>query len=1063
MKMSKLDKPIDKLIHDLKERAKELNCLYKVQELLSTPDINIDEICRGIIDILPPGWQYPDVCQAKIIYSGKTYQTPGFKEALWVQSADVIVQEEKVGVISIYYTEERPASDEGPFLKEERKLINTIAEQFGFYILHEQLRRVFEQQLKTEEERKGEWWVILDLLKRTDPALLTHISRKMINFLGWSGIKEAEQLLEHFSPAFQEGGEFQNGNRPFQQIESDHLLELSDEVFSVARKHLSKEVILDNIQKWIKEDRSGFLVNALANPGASLAEICSSIERYHLLSAQGIELTSPREKWFRVSLTRRILSETPQFLEVAKNFLDIDDFSEFSRRVIYHVGSHGQLGGKSSGLFLAGQILKKAPGEDELLRNVKTPKTWYLSSDAIFYFMSYNNLEDIIEQKYKDLSQVRQEYPYIIHVFKNSPLPPEIIKGLSLALDDFGDMPLIVRSSSKLEDQTGAAFAGKYKSLFIANEGTKEERLGVLLDAITEVFASMFGPDPLEYRFRHDLVDQKEEMGILIQEVVGRRVGRYYFPAFAGVAFSENEFPWSSRIKREDGLIRIVPGLGTRAVDRLSDDYPVMIAPGQPGLRVNVSLDEIIRYSPKKIDVINLETRSFETIDIGELLKEYGHEYPIVNQLVSVLVQDHIQLPSPLGVDFKNENLVVTFEGLITRTPFLDQMKTILSTLQQAMNRPVDIEFAHDGTNFYLLQCRSQSSGKDRQPAQIPQDIPNERVIFSANRYVPNDNIPDITHIVYVDPQKYDELESYQDLVAVGRAVGRLNQILPKRQFILMGPGRWGSRGNIKLGVNVTYSDINNTVMLIEISRKQKDYLPEPSFGTHFFQDLIEAAIRYLPLYPDDAGVLFNEEFLIGQKNLLADLLPDYAYLADVLRVIDVPNSSGGQVLQVLMNASENEAVAILSRPKGFVELESQKYNWHSRPERTDEHWRWRLQTAENIAAQLDPDRFGVKAFYLFGSTKNATAGPQSDIDILIHFQGTEDQRKGLLNWLDGWSLCLSQENYRRTGYESNGLLDVHLITDEDLLNRTSYAAKIKATTDPARLIAAYQARPVRA
>jgi pyruvate,water dikinase len=176
-----------------------------------------------------------------------------------------------------------------------------------------------------------------------------------------------------------------------------------------------------------------------------------------------------------------------------------------------------------------------------------------------------------------------------------------------------------------------------------------------------------------------------------------------------------------------------------------------------------------------------------------------------------------------------------------------------------------------------------------------------------------------------------------------------------------------------------------------------------------------------------------------------------------------VPNSSGGQVLQVLMNASENEAVAILSRPKGFVELESQKYNWHSRPERTDEHWRWRLQTAENIAAQLDPDRFGVKAFYLFGSTKNATAGPQSDIDILIHFQGTEDQRKGLLNWLDGWSLCLSQENYRRTGYESNGLLDVHLITDEDLLNRTSYAAKIKATTDPARLIAAYQARPVRA
>lgn len=1058
--MSELDKPIDKLIHDLKERAKELNCLYKVQELLSTPKISLDEICQGIIDILPPGWQYPDVCQAKIVYAGKTYQSPGFKEAPWVQSADIVVQEEKIGIISVYYTEERPVSDEGPFLKEERKLINTIAEQFGFYILHEQLRRVFEQQLKTEEERKGEWWVILDLLKRTDPALLTRTSRKMINFLGWSGIKEAEQLLEHFSPALQEGSDFQNGNRPYQQIESDQLLELSDEVFSVARKHLSKEVILDNIQKWIKEDRSGFLVNALANPGSSLAEICSAIERYHLLSAQGIELTSPREEWFRVALTRRILSESPQFLEAAKNYLDIDDFSEFSQRVIYHVGSHGQLGGKSSGLFLAGQILKKSPGESKLLRNVKTPKTWYLSSDAIFYFMSYNNLEDIIEQKYKDLSQVRQEYPYIIHVFKNSPLPPEIIKGLSLALDDFGDIPLIVRSSSKLEDQTGAAFAGKYKSLFIANVGTKEERLGVLLDAIAEVFASMFGPDPLEYRFKHDLVDRKEEMGILIQEVVGHRVGHYYLPAFAGVAFSENEFPWSSRIKREDGLIRIVPGLGTRAVDRLSDDYPVLIAPGQPGLRVNVSLDEIIRYSPKKIDVINLETRTFETIDIHELLKEYGREYPLLNQIVSVLEEDRIQPPSPLGIDFERGNFVVTFEGLITRTPFLEQIRTILSTLQQAMNHPVDIEFAHDGTNFYLLQCRSQSYSKDSQPASIPQDIPEDRLVFSANRYVPNDSIPDITHIVYVDPQEYDELQNYQDLVAVGRAVGRLNQILPKRQFILMGPGRWGSRGDIKLGVNVTYSDINNTVMLVEISRKQKNYLPEPSFGTHFFQDLIESNIRYLPLYPDDKGVVFNEAFLLGGKNLLPDLLPDYAYLARVLHVVDVPNSSGGQVLQVLMNAGESQAVAILTRPRGLAELETPKYASRGDRERIDEHWRWRLHTAEAIAARLEPERFGVKAFYLIGSTKNATAGPQSDIDILIHFQGTDEQRKDLTNWLEGWSLCLSQENYLRTGYKTNGLLDIHLVTDEDILNHTGFAVKIKATTDPARLIAAYPANP---
>src|SRR3990172_9089039 len=126
-------------------------------------------------------------------------------------------------------------------------------------------------------------------------------------------------------------------------------------------------------------------------------------------------------------------------------------------------------------------------------------------------------------------------------------------------------------------------FAGKYKSLFIANRGTKEERLAALGDAITEVFASMFGPDPVEYRLEHGLIDHHEEMGILIQQVAGRRIGPSYLPTFAGVAFSHNEFPWSSRLKRDDGLVRLVPGLGTRAVDRLSDDYPVLGGPGQPG------------------------------------------------------------------------------------------------------------------------------------------------------------------------------------------------------------------------------------------------------------------------------------------------------------------------------------------------------------------------------------------------------------------------------------------------------------------------------------------------
>ena len=166
----------------------------------------------------------------------------------------------------------------------------------------------------------------------------------------------------------------------------------------------------------------------------------------------------------------------------------------------------------------------------------------------------------------------------------------------------------IVRSSSLLEDRAGAAFSGKYKSLFLANQGTKQEKLDALTDAIAEVYASTFSPDPIEYRSERGLLDFGEEMGIMIQEVVGTRMGNYFVPSFAGVMFSNNEFRWSPRIDRKDGLVRMVPGLGTRAVDRLVDDYSILLAPGKPNLSVNVTPDEKVRYSPHYIDVINLET-----------------------------------------------------------------------------------------------------------------------------------------------------------------------------------------------------------------------------------------------------------------------------------------------------------------------------------------------------------------------------------------------------------------------------------------------------------------------
>jgi predicted nucleotidyltransferase len=421
---------------------------------------------------------------------------------------------------------------------------------------------------------------------------------------------------------------------------------------------------------------------------------------------------------------------------------------------------------------------------------------------------------------------------------------------------------------------------------------------------------------------------------------------------------------------------------------------------------------------------------------------------PLVRQMISIADHDHLRRPVGL-VDFSKDKVVVTFEGLVSDSPFLTRMRTLLQVLREKLKTPVDIEFACDGRHVYLLQCRPQGATEDAAPAPIPHDLPRDRVLFSAHRYVSNGRLRDISHVVYVDPEAYGRLE-LDRIREIGRAVGRLNRLLPKRQFALMGPGRWGSRGDIRLGVPVTYADISNAAVLIEIARKKGGYLPDLSFGTHFFQDLVESNIRYLPLYPDDPDVVFNEDFFRSAPNALAGLAPDFASLADVVRVIDVPGASGGRVLRLLMNGDLDEAVGLLATPAPSDE--TTPTSEPLAPARPEDHSRWRLRMAQRIAALLDPARFGVKAAYLFGSTKNATAGPASDIDLLLHVEAPDGRRATLATWLDGWSRALSEMNELRTGCHSeDGLLDVEYVTDEDIARGTSYAAKIGAATDPAR------------
>lgn len=1051
MTMADGGETIESIMRDLAERAKELHCLYVVEEATSEAETPLEEVFRRVIEAIPSGWQYPGACRVRIAYNGTEHHSPDFVPTPWVQGAPILVRGTPVGAVEVYYGEEMPVAEEGPFLRDERKLLDTIADRLGSCITHRQLLAAM-QEWRSVQQGLGQHGTndlsaVLDLLRCTDRNLLYRISRKMLNHLCWSGVKEAESVLQRFQfgqPEVEGEGEV---NEPSRREDAPTRKTLVDEVFRIAAAHLGERESVVCVHKWIKQDRSGFLVNVLEDPHASLSEVADALHRYVHATHGEMELSPSALKGLRVALTHRFLTGQLEFVNVAKNHVEISDFHELLQRMIYPPDGHGRIGGKAAGLFLAQKIITRY-GADAGVTEVQLPRTWHITSDGLVEFVKSNHLEDVLTHKYKEIEEVRREYPDIIQVFKHSEFPPHLVKGLSSALDEVGERPLIVRSSSLLEDRFGAAFSGKYKSLFLANQGSKQERLSALTNAISEVFASTLGPDPIEYRAERNLLDFKEGMAILIQEVVGTKVGHYFLPAFAGVAFSHNEFRWSPRIRREDGLLRLVPGLGTRAVDRVGDDFPILCAPGQPGLRVNATPEEVTRYSPRNVDAINLSTSRFETVPLAEFLRAWGGQIPNIENLVSVHRDGHLQPPLLGQIDFDNDDLVMTFEGLLTRTPFIKQMRDLLALMQDKFGVPVDIEFASDGRQLFLLQCRAQSAGHYCAPAPIPRDLPRETLIFTANRHVSNGDVPNITHIVYVDPERYAKLDSLEQLLAVGRAIGRLNKLLPKRQFILMGPGRWGSRGDIKLGVRVTYSDINNSAMLVEIARKAGDYTPDLSFGTHFFQDLVEASIRYLPLYPDEEGVVFNEPFLTHSGNILADLVPEYRNLSKTVQVIDVPQASDGRVLRVLMNADLDEAVGVLVTPA--AELPSAGDVEPLQEPQRGQDWRWRRHMADRIAAELDAERFGVQGLFLFGSTKNATAGPASDINLLVHFRGTAGQLAALQEWLEGWSLCLSEMNFLRTGYKTTGLLDVHILTDEDIARRTSFAVKIDAVTDAA-------------
>lgn len=636
-------------------------------------------------------------------------------------------------------------------------------------------------------------------------------------------------------------------------------------------------------------------------------------ELYEQMEGDEREQVEHHLQEIKVVLIKRMISDQLPYIGVAKKMFSIADLRRIYRR---RIGT-GKIGGKSAGLLLAWKILLLSDlgTEHNLSAHINIPDSYFIGTEVVYEFRLENGLDHVMNQKYRPLTEIREEYPQIVKAHLQGKFPEKIVDNLREVLAKMGSDPLIVRSSSLLEDNFGYAFAGKYNSYYCPNQGREEENLEDLIEAILRVYASTLNPDALLYRKKQGLIDYDERMAILIQRLQGRQYGRYFFPSLAGVAFSQNPFRWNPKIRREDGFLRMVWGFGTRAVDRVANDYPRLIALSHPQLRPEMTADAIRQYSQYFVDVVDLEENSFRTLPIREVLHA---DFPDLRYIASVNKGDYIQDILSTGSFLVDEQFVLTFDYLTRDKKFVNLMRTALRQLEEGYERPVDVEFTVEIIPDYpypdyrlnVLQCRPLSQRQDENVVSIPQNIADEDILFLTHELIPDGKAEGIRYIVFVDPELYRKtnIRTKHDL---GRAVSRINRNLEESPYILMGPGRWGSV-NIDLGVQVTYADIHNTKVLVEIAVAHNGQMPELSYGTHFFQDLVEAGIHSLPLHLGQENSRFNWSFFRDSENQLAYISPEDYHLDPYLRIIDVQAETRNRRLTILMDGHEDIALGFL-------------------------------------------------------------------------------------------------------------------------------------------------------
>ena len=466
---------------------------------------------------------------------------------------------------------------------------------------------------------------------------------------------------------------------------------------------------------------------------ASLEILFKQLEGYYTLPPEEQTRLRHHMQETKVVLIKVLISDDLEFVRVAKEYLSLEDLHWIHN----HRVGRGKIGGKAAGLVLAWTILNQtlsrfSDGRDPV--RLALPETYFVGADVSYEFMQANNLVPYLNQKYKSIDEIQGDYPDIEAGYAQGRFAPEIKDELRELLAAVSDQPLIVRSSSLLEDNFELSFAGMYESVFCPNQGTPDENLAALMQAIKRVYASVYNPDVLLYRKQRGFLDYDERMAALIQVVQGERYRNLHFPAVAGVAYSHNLYMWSPKLRREDGFARLVMGLGTRAVDRVGEDYPRMVALSHPNLRPESGAQEIRSYSQYYMDVLNLETNHLETRPITDIL---AGDYPNLRYLASIDKGDYISPMVYTDRSLDPHSLVITLDGLLTQTSLANHLKTILKALEFSYSRPVDIEFTivvgrehpRPSVEFHLLQCRPLA-GSARRKDPVPRSARGGRYHF---------------------------------------------------------------------------------------------------------------------------------------------------------------------------------------------------------------------------------------------------------------------------------------------------------------------------------------------